>query len=176
MKVKEFLKALEERNEERKKDGKRLVSTFSRRDFDQLAMITLNDPDYQTEVCSIKNGELHENTIEPVKDFRLKFLKPIFLDCKLDKEDAEAKAKNYKFTKSQAETLYPLINDMIYNYINTGKKFNMLSRKDFIGSIGIKHNEESVVENHIHGTKTKRGAYKSLTKKSGTPSWLKEKL
>ena len=63
-----------------------------------------------------------------------------------------------------------------YNYINTGKKFNMLSRKDFIGSIGIKHNEESVVENHIHGTKTKRGAYKSLTKKSGTPSWLKEKL
>lgn len=174
--VKEHVSAIKSMNAEKKKNGKHVVSTFSRREFNNIMQTTLNDVDYESTRCITKDGKMIKETFKPVQEFREKFLMPIFIDCKLDKEDAVEKAKTYEFSRSQAETLYPIVSDVIYNYMDSGKKFNFIPKEDFVASISIKQNKESVTTNTRYNTKTKRKAYRSLVKKSGTPSWLKERI
>lgn len=177
--VKDYLEKIKKSKKEKEKKGKRAVSTFSRRGFTELLQTTLNDEGYESISCKMsKEGKLVIDSSYPVKEFREKFLQPILLDCKLDKEDAKAKTSKYVFTKSQVDTLYPIVSDTLYNYISMGKKFNFIPKKDFVASIAMKDQPEGVKEYTNNGKKTKikHKACKTLIKKSGTPSWLKDKL
>lgn len=178
--VNEYMQNAANELAEKKKAGKRTVSTFSRRGFAEMMQTMLNDVDYESSTCRVdKDGKMAKETFYPIRDFREKFILPIMLDCNLDKEDAKEKALKYNFGKSQVDSLYPVLSDGVYNYINSGKKFNFIPKEDFSASIAIKEQEECVKEYNTRGgkkTKIKHKACKTLIKKSGTPSWLKDRM
>ena len=178
--VKETIAEIKKLNDEKRKNGGRVVSTFSRKGYSEMLRATLNDVDYESKKCTAVLGadgkfKVVTETSKPVKDFREKVLFNIFSET-MDKEDAKEKCKTYKFTQADVDTMYPIISDSIYNYMETGKRFTFIPKEDFVGSIYIKENPETVVANSLTKTKTKKGAFKSLGKKSGTPSWLKTKI
>lgn len=175
MKFNEYLESIKVKNKEKVKNGGRVVSTWSKKDFDNLLTAMLNDNDYEVDVCSVKHGEKITNKIKPVEDFRNKFVKAI-LESYMDEADATEKAKHIKFSRSQVESMYPIMSEAIYRYIETGKKFSFMSKDDFIGSIGIKVMPETITENKKYNTKTKRKEFKTLKKRSSTPIWLKERI
>lgn len=175
IKLNEYLESIKTKNKEKVKNGGRLVSTWSKKDFDNLLTTMLNDVDYETEVCGVKHGEKVSTKIHPVKDFREKFVKSI-METYMDEADAQEKSKHIKFSRSQVESMYPVISEAIYKYMESGKKFSFLTKDDFVGSISIKNMPETVTENKRYNTKTKRKAFKTLKKRSTTPSWLKERI
>lgn len=178
--VKETIAEMKKLNEEKRKKGERVVSTFSRKGYSEMLRATLNDVDYESKKCTavLGNDGKIKSVVEiskPVKEFREKLLFNIFSET-MDKEDAKEKCKNYKFSQADIDTMYPIISDSIYNYMETGKRFTFIPKEDFVASIYLKDNPETVVTNSLTKTKTKKGAFKSLGKKSGTPSWLKTKI
>lgn len=157
--------------------------TFSRTDFDTLLKAMLNDPDYTTEYCGTKNGEMIKKETKPVKMFR-ESLKRVLVNFGVDSHDAEKIVNDYKFTN--VDGWYELMSEIIYRYMEAGKKFDFPTREDFKASISIKTIDKAV---GTYSTIKKKGetgptekfqietqAHKILEKKSKAPAWLKKKF
>lgn len=160
----------------KKTKGGFMKPTFSRRMYTKVNTALVNDPDYTFETYQIKNGEPVKNVIKPAEELREKFLGRILADAKMDKNDIAKFVKDYEFTESQIEPLYDVATATMMEYMNAGKTFRFPSTKDFNASISIRNVEPSVYENKTRGIKVKRGAHKSLVKKSSCPAWLKQKV
>ncbi|MDD3172211.1 MAG: hypothetical protein PHF63_00855 [Herbinix sp.] len=165
----EFQKTLEELTTSK--------STFSRSDFETVAKALINEVEYSTEVCKIKNGELIKETIMPVKDFR-KGMRDILVSFGVDKQDAEKiMSADFKITKT--DWFYPLISELITSYMSTGHKFTFLPKDDFMASIKLAKREATTKE--FTNPKTKQKFKKTipehtvLVKQSSCPSWRKKK-
>lgn len=165
------------------------VNTFSRTNFDEVVKGLLNDKEYTVEVYATKGGETVKKEINPSKALRQGFFKKILTDAAgLDKHEAEAKAESYNF--SNVDGLYEFIDGAVYAYLETGKKFNFQTRKDFKGSVRLTEVEsetktrkvmtpmkkgEKVDPKSAKTVVVKTDAHKKLRVKSSAPDWLKHK-
>jgi len=152
------------------------VKSFSRSDFDKLAKAFLNTPDYVIHAASVKDGELTTKEIKPVEQFRGMIYR-ILLEFGVDKQEA-ATIMNEKEIKN-VDGLYEVCSELIYQYMNAGKKFDFITREDFAGSISLKDIAESVSTHKDMRTgeefKVHKKAHKLLEKKSKCPKWLKKR-
>lgn len=156
------------------------VKTFSRTDFDRLAKAFINTPDYEATTVSLKGGELQEKSVKPVEGFR-GMIQAILRDFGVDKAEAERVMSDSYEIKS-VNGLYEFVSELIYVYMDAGKKFDFLPKDDFVGSILLDEIEESVKDYPI---KKKDGStvtynvtkkkHKVLNKKSKCPQWKKSK-
>jgi len=151
------------------------IGSFSRNDFNQLVNAYMNDTSYQMDYCVIRDGKKEVQTIPVVKEFREKVLVPLLVEFGVDKQEAVRVIDSYKFKQNQTDGFYELIMDIVYRYMETGKKLNFPSREDFNGSIRLKDIEGGVTVNR-EGKKVERKNHKSLVKKSSCPSWLRHAL
>ena len=157
------------------KNGK-VNPSFSRKFYDDVAGAILNDPDYETTEFKVRNGKPTEIKSKPSRAFREKLLLPIAKGFGVDEADANKFCENYKFTPTQANTIYDLMSAINWEYMNCGKILRLPSKKDFTGSIFIKDVPESTFVQPKTGKKTKSKAHRALGKKSSTPAWCKESV
>lgn len=152
------------------------VKSFSRSDFDRLAKAFLNEKGYTVETVATKNGEIETKQIAVVKELREGMLKSILLAFGVDKQEAQRIAE---VDITNVDGLYEFVSELVYQYINAGKKFDFLPKKDFIGSISLKEMGSSVADFTDIRSKEKitvrKEAHKLLEKKSKCPKWLKSK-
>lgn len=154
--------------------------TFSRTDFNKLAVAFLNEVEYQGEVASIKQGELQLGSIEPVKAFRKLFYR-VLTDFGVDKQEAERVLTN-EYSFSNADGAYEFISELIFNYLDAGKKFDFIAKADFKGSLVLDEIGESVKEHRnikdpgAEPFKVKKKKHRVVKAKSTAPDWLKSRV
>jgi hypothetical protein len=152
------------------------VKSFSRSDFDRLAKAFVNEVGYTTEVVGTKDGEMVTKEVNPVEKFR-GMLKVILQDFGVDKQEAQKIMDSYEIRN--VDGLYELTSELVYQYINAGKKFDFMPKKDFVGSMSLK--DVAAAEGLFTDIRTKekisikKEAHKLLEKKSKCPKWLKSK-
>lgn len=149
---------------------------FSRTDFNKLAVAFLNNTEYKSVRAKTKNGALVEEEIMPVKAFR-KMLETILRDFGVDKQEASRILDNYDIKK--ADCMYELCSELIYEYMNAGKKFDFIAKPDWNTTIWI---DEVAAETSTHkvpkSDKTvtvKKEKHRVTKRKSKCPNWLKSK-
>ncbi len=154
------------------------IKTFSRTDFDKLASAFLNDVEYKTESVAMRGGKLERKTVEPVKALR-GLIRKVLIDFGVDKQEAE-KIMDSTYEIKSVDGIYELCSELVYQYINAGKKFDFMTKEDFSGSILLKEVDEVVTEHKDIKTgepyRVKKKKHKVLEKKSKVPKWLKNKL
>lgn len=167
-----FNEVLEQIKESTK--GKK-AKTFSRTDFDTLMKAYINDVSYEGTVVKVENGEPVEKTIKPVEAFR-GMLEEILIDFGIDKQEA-ARIKDDSYAIKHVDCMYEFISEIVYKYMEAGKKFDFMPRYDFVGSISLDEKEDSERECTNPRTKekivVKSKKHKELKQKSKCPSWLK---
>lgn len=164
------------------KSGK-VKRTFSRTDFDRLLKAMLNEPEYAAEYCGTKGGEMVKTTVQPVKMFR-ESLKRILVNFGVDVHEAEKMVTDYKFTN--VDGWYETMSEIIYQYMQAGKKFDFPTRENCKASIFIKPVEETV---GTYSTIRKKDdptpaetfqvqtmAHNVVVAKSKAPDWMKKKF
>ncbi|HEY8401796.1 MAG TPA: hypothetical protein VIK89_11060 [Cytophagaceae bacterium] len=160
----------------------KLVKSWSRSDFDRLAKALVNDVDYTIDAVSIKNGEVQKKEIKPVQLYR-NTIRAILQDFGVDKQEA-ARIMDSSYEIRSVDGLYELASELIYKYMEAGKKFDFITREDFMGSLTLREVDESVSEHKSISKdgepsktfKVKKGKHKQLEKKSKAPRWLKTRL
>lgn len=185
---KTFKEAKEElvKSIKKSKKGDKVIHSFSRTDFNALFGAYINDPTHVMETVQIVDGNVTNVKTEVVREFREKFILPILVEYGIAKEEAEKAVNDYKFKNSQVAGIYEFIAEILYQYIDAGKKFNFPNRKDFQGSIHLKAIPSAIVERDLrdikdHKTiighkKEKRDSHKTIVKKSTAPNWLRHVL
>lgn len=159
----------------------KVVKTFSRSDFDKLAKAFVNEVGYTTETVSMRGGELQRKEVTPVKAFR-GMIQAILRDFGVDKAEAE-RVMDETYTIKSVNGLYEFVSELIYVYMDAGKKFEFMPKEDFVGNISLDDVEEETdkeyrikksdgTENVYYVTKQK---HKVLNKKSKCPQWKKSK-
>lgn len=156
------------------------VKTFSRSDFDKLAKAFLNDVNYSTEVYSTRNGEVQTKTVNPVQGFR-GMIQAILRDFGVDKAEAE-RVMDSTYEIKNVNGLYEFVSELIYVYMDAGKKFEFMSKEDFIGNISLDEVEETEKDyiikkkdGSVNSYKVAKQKHKVLNKKSKCPQWKKSK-
>ncbi|MNJ62544.1 hypothetical protein D3C77_583880 [compost metagenome] len=75
--------------------------------------------------------------------------------------------------------MYEFVSELIYQYMNAGKKFDFVPRVDFNGALTLKDVAETTTthRNVQDGSEIKvnKKAHKLLDKKSKVPTWLKSR-
>ena len=174
--MKSYQDLVNEIKEEMKNGGRR---TFSKETFLELSKAYLNDVGNITHMIKTKNDGIEEIEVNVVDDYR-KMIEKILVDFGVDKQEAsKIRTNDYQFTNVDA--LYPLCSELIYNYIDTGKKFTMLPKRDCTASFTLNEFEEEIKMNKAPGSDaepkpTKYGRHKKIKVESNCPGWLKETI
>lgn len=163
-------------------DGKeKVVRTFSRTAFDDIAKSLMNDNDYETTVVKTKAKEIVKEKVNPTAIFRNGMLKRILLDAGVDKHEAEEVSK--KLPINNVDGFYELVSETVDAYLNTGKKFTFMPKEDFVGSLVKKEVAKTTKEHRVPSSengetvKIETGAHKTLrVKNAGCPAWLKKRV
>lgn len=156
------------------------IKTFSRSDFDKMAKAFVNDVNYTTETVSMKNGKLEKKEVKPVEKFR-GMIKAVLKDFGVDAQEAEAIMSDTKEIKS-VDGLYELVSELVYRYMEAGKKFDFMPKEDFVGSLSLDSKDEdekeyrNIKDPDGPGIKVKKKKHKVLNKHSKCPKWLKERM
>ncbi|WP_304576658.1 hypothetical protein [Romboutsia ilealis] len=149
---------------------------FSRTDFNKLATAFLNNTEYTSVKAKTKNGALVEEEIMPVKAFR-KMLEVILKDFGVDKQEAARVLDNYEIKK--ADCMYELCSELIYEYMNAGKKFDFIAKPDWNTTLWIDEEAPSTKKHKIPKTdkyvEVKKEKHRVTKRKSKCPNWLKSK-
>lgn len=153
---------------------------FSKTDFNKLAIAFLNESDYKVNVAKVKGDELVISEIFPVQEFR-KMIKKILIQFGVDKVEAEKVMNEYTFTN--VDGFYEVCSELIYKYMEAGKKFDFLSKEDFQGSIVLNHVPETEGtfrtikkkddSDPIETFKQRTEAHYVIKSKSKAPKWKK---
>jgi hypothetical protein len=160
----------------------RPVKSWSRSDFDRLAKALVNDVNYTIDSVTIKNGKPEKKEIKPVQLYR-NAIRQILIDFGVDKEEAK-RIMDESYEIRSVDGLYELASEIIYKYIEAGKKFDFIPRQDFVGSLTLREIGETVTEHKTISKngepaktiKVKKQKHKQLEKKSKAPRWLKTHL
>lgn len=167
----------------RKENGDFNYNRFNKKNFEKLMKTMLNNPDFSTQVVKVKNGEI--DTIEDIevsKGFR-KFCKKVIEKSGVDKKESE-RILTDEFMFDNVDGLYEFFATAMYLYIEAGNRFDLLPKKQFKGSISMKHIDKSsrVISAHSPQTREYLGdfevtsdAHDILSVKSSCPAYLKKK-
>lgn len=157
--------------------------TFSKTDFDTMTKALINTPDHKATYYGTKNGEVVTKDVYPVKQLR-ESIKRVLVDHGVDAQEAAKFVSDYNFTN--VDGMYEFISEILYQYMDAGKKFDFPTREDFKASLSIKNVEASEGtysaikkkgdKNPPEQFKIKTSKHKILEKKSKAPDWLKKKF
>lgn len=154
--------------------GENSKKVFNAQDFNVLGTALLNDPDYEATLSVKKNGETTTKTTTPVKDFRKAVIGGVLKAAGHDTAEQTSITENYEFPTLP---LYPVVSEMVENYMSLGKPFTLQKKSDMQASIYIEPQEETVKEVKSPQTgevsKRKYGAYRKVKVKSTCPDHLK---
>ena len=139
----------------------------------------MNDDGYTAKNIKTVKGEYVTVEEQPVAAFRNAFIKDVLVKHGVDKQEAEAAARAYEYSPKQAEALYPVITELLYQYIGAGRTFSFQNKEDFVAAIKMRHIDahDSTFKNRETGveTVTMIQPHRVLIKKSSAPSWKKKK-
>lgn len=173
-----FDKLKKEMQEQIEKGDKK--RNHSKSDFNKFTKAFLNDTSFTSyKIKGVdEKGQPVKEEIKPVESYR-KDIKKVLLDFGVDKQEAE-KIMEYQFRNTDAA--YEMVSELLYQYLDTGKKFGFIPKTDFNGSIFIDNveadddwQEYRIPSKPGEFTYTKRERHKVLNRKSTCPNWLKAK-
>lgn len=158
--------------------------TWSRSDFDRLLSAAVNEADMKMVVAQTKNGEMTEKEVFPTQLYR-QALRKILIDFGVDKQAAEPMVNgSYKITS--VDGMYELFCNVMFDYMNAGKKFELPTRKNFSGSMSTKTVNKATKEfsaipkpgepNPPKKFTVETAEHIELEKKSKAPKWLKKRF
>jgi hypothetical protein len=154
------------------------VKSFSRSDFDKMAKAFVNEVDYKIEAASFKGGEVVKKEIEPVKALR-GMIQRILLDFGVDKQEA-ARVMDQAYEIRNVDGIYELCSELVFQYMKAGKKFDFITREDFVGSVLLKEVEAGKSKHKDIRTgeefEVEKAAHFVIDKKSKAPKWLKKRI
>lgn len=151
--------------------------TFNAQEFNELGTALLNEPDYVAKVAVTKNGVFSEEETTPVKDLRKSIIGGVLKAAGHDSAEQEKFVNEHQFSTLP---LYPVVSEMVEQYIRTGKAFVFKPKADLRASITLESKPAEVKEVKVPSTgdvrKTKLGAYNKVKVKSTCPSNLRSKM
>lgn len=151
--------------------------TFNAQEFNELGTALINEPEYEVTSAVTKNGEFAEKTTTPVKDFRKSVIGGVLKAAGHDAAEQEKFVNEHQFSTIP---LYPVVSEMVEQYIRCGKAFTMVPKTDLRATITLDSKEEEIKEVKVPATgdvrKTKLGAYQKVKVKSTCPANLREKM
>lgn len=154
-------------------------TTFSETTFNKLTSAMLNEVDYEVKTAKrTKDGEVKEETIKPVEEFRNKVIGTIAKQAGVDKDETEKLVKEYKFP---ADTpWYPIVSESLTNSMEAGKSFTALSKGDLVATLSMETIPEQVKMNGAPGAPESEkkpvvyGEHRRIKCTSGCPKWLRK--
>jgi hypothetical protein len=120
--------------------------TKNKKLFNEIGTALLNDPDYQDTVYSEHNGEPTMIQTTPVRDLRKTMIGGIAKDAGLDAAETAKLIENHQFSTLP---LYPVVGDMIEEFLDTGRVFAFGRREDLQGSIYIEEIKEPTTRSSL---------------------------
>lgn len=170
---KKFLTRVEEIKANVKNKG------FSKADFTDLMLAYINDPELTTETFKAKGDNYIVTKHQPVKEFR-KMIKVVLKDMGMEEAEAQSFVDNYEFKKVDA--LFQFMNDFIYYYMKTGRKYDLASKEDLNAKIYLKEKGDVTKEvykkddkgNKVLSKRERQDAYYGLGQQSSCPKWKKK--
>lgn len=163
-------------------DGEKKVGAFTKDTFEKLNSSFINELDYEVEVVKSRaeDGTVVKETIKPVQEFREKFIKPILKEVGIDSAECDALAN--KEINAKLSGFYDYSSELIWNYMETGRQFNLLPKDDFQGGFYLV-NEEADSEPTQHRVPkkdefvyVKKDAHKVIKAKSKCPKNKKHRV
>lgn len=165
-------------------NGKLVFAKFSKDKFNALMRAMFNDPNFTTQKAIVKSGELAEvEEIAVTKGFR-KFIKHVLEKYGVDEAESN-KVLTEDFTVDNVDGLYEFFATALYEYIDSGNKFDLIPKSDFKGSICLKDRAPTskVVDTyqpktreHLGTYEVSKGAHKVLSVKSSCPKYLRKRM
>lgn len=153
--------------------------TFSESTFNKLTSAMLNEVGYEAKtVKRTKDGEVKEEIIKPVDEFRSKVIGTIAKQAGVDKDETEKLIKEYKFPADTS--WYPIVSESLTNSMEAGKSFVTLSKDDMVASLSMETIPEQVKMNGAPGAPESEkkpvvyGEHRRIKCSSGCPKWLRK--
>ena len=151
--------------------------TFNAQEFNELGTALINEPDYVARVAVTKNGVFTEEDTTPVKDLRKSIIGGVLKAAGHDAAEQEKFVNEHQFSTLP---LYPVVSEMVEQYLRAGKAFVLKPKADLRASVTLEDRPEEIKEVKVPSTgdarKTKLGAYKKVKVKSTCPSNLRKKM
>lgn len=165
-------------------DKGKIKRTFSRETFEQTVRALANDPSYKVEKAQWKNGEVQTTEVYPAAVIR-KVVERILRDvAQMDPQEAAAQAEQYEIPA--IDGWYDFVSEALYAYLDAGKKFDFIPKRDSNLSLLIEPKEAGMkvsrtIANPEKGIEAREvtneiGAHKKLVAKTKVPKWLKRSV
>lgn len=161
-----FKETFETITEQVKEKGK----GFSKKDFNILMEAYINDPEFIVEDAKVMGDDYLVTRKKPVKEFR-KMLGSMLKELGVDSSEVNNFIDNYEFKK--VDPLYDFINNFIYYYIKTGRKYKLFEKEDITASIKLKQRGK-VTKTNKKGQIVEQDDYYALGQESPCPKWKKK--
>lgn len=142
---------------------------FSKKDFNTLMEAYINDPNIIVEDVKVSGDNYIVTRKKPVKAFR-KMLGDMLRELGVDAMEVQNFEENYQFSK--VDSLRDFMNNFIYFYMKTGRKYELAKKEDLVANIYIKE-RGAVTKTNKKGEIVEQDAYNSLGQKSPCPAWKK---
>ena len=168
-----------------KENGEKQLKKFNKKTFNKLMTAIANDIDFTTEVVTSSKGEIKSKEQLKVTEGFRKWVQKVVEAAGIDpKESAFVLSDDFKI--KDTDGLYEFFAAVVWEFLDSGNRFNLLDKEDFNGSLYLKEQKESSVlkkdvKHPISGevlgdfiTTTK--AHKTLGVKSTCPKWLKDRI
>lgn len=174
-------KTVKEVIEEIKSKDDTAINRFSKKNFNALLKAMVNDTEFSEKYAKVKGGELAgEEEVMVTKNFR-KWIQKVIEKAGVDKNESSMVLES-SFSIDDVDGLYDFFAAALYEYINSGCKFDLPSKKDFKGSIYLKKNPKASKIRSARNPQTgedlgefeySNDEYKSLGVSSSCPDYLK---
>lgn len=153
--------------------------TFSESTFNKLTSAMLNETGYEAKIVKrSKDGEVREEILKPVDEFRQKVIGTIAKQAGVDKDETEKLISEYKFPSDTP--WYPVVSEALTNSMEAGKTFTALSKGDMVASFSMETISEQVKMNGAPGAPDSEkkpvvyGEHRRIKCSSGCPKWLRK--
>ena len=135
---------IDEIKAERKDNGKLKYKQFTRKNFEKVCRAIANDPDFKTQAATYvaSQGELSVDDIAVSAPFRA-WLKKILESFGIDKTESEL-VMGDDFEVPAMDWAYNFFATVLWEFISSGNKFQMIPKEDFAGKLFIKELDEKV--------------------------------
>ena len=151
--------------------------TFNENDFNELGTALMNDADYTTKTSMISKDGVVETELNPVADLRKALIGSVAKAAGCDNDDQSRLVAEHQFPKLP---LHGFVSELIENYVDAGKAFQLNGKNDFKATITMEKQAEAVKENKSPQTgevkKTKYSAWRKMKVRSNCPSNLRTTL
>ena len=116
--------------------------TFSESAFNKLTSALVNEPDYEVKVAKTKGGEVTEEVITPIADFRKSIIGGIAKSAGADDAEVKKMVDEYKFASNTP--WYPVVSEAITQSMEAGKAFTFIPKADMNATLTMKEEKEVI--------------------------------